>query len=99
MDEKLALVDIIEGVKEKLTSQKYKEILEALAKIKVTCKPKPKSEVQIGIEVVGESTNEVVRFDPHRINYVPIIPPVHLDMSDINWDVYRRPKDETSTGT
>jgi chromatin remodeling complex protein RSC6 len=35
MDEKLELVNSIENIKEKITSQEYKELLENLAKIKV----------------------------------------------------------------
>jgi chromatin remodeling complex protein RSC6 len=44
MNAKLALVDSIENIKEKITSQEYKELLENLAKIKVTEKrPRSKS--------------------------------------------------------
>ena len=44
MDAKLALVDSIESIKEKLTSQEYKDILEKLADIKVSIGQKPDSD-------------------------------------------------------
>lgn len=58
MDSKLALVDCIEDVKEKLTSGEYRTMLELLAKIKVNTNSESESEEESESESESESGSE-----------------------------------------
>jgi chromatin remodeling complex protein RSC6 len=67
MDAKLALVDSIENIKEKLTSQEYKEILENLAKINVD------SETDLQYVRRSETDLQYVRRRQINIDLIPNI--------------------------